>query len=64
MTYNFDPDKWYDNELILLQSKFKNDEISQKKYDKAVDVLDKKFDEMWDRLDGSYQISSNIVCKK
>jgi len=20
MTYNFDPDKWYDNELFLIQS--------------------------------------------
>ncbi len=61
MTYNFDPDKWYDNELTLLQLKFKNDEISQKKYDKAVEILDKKLEEMWKRLDGSYQISSKTT---
>ena len=29
MTYNFDPDKWYDNELFLMQSKLKNGAISQ-----------------------------------
>ncbi len=55
MTYNFDPDKWYDNELYLLQSKLKTDEITQNEYDETVEILDKKFEEMWKRLDGTYQ---------
>ena len=61
MTYNFDPDKWYDNELFLVQSKLKNDAISQDEYDEAVDILDTKLNEMWGRLDGSYQISPDIT---
>ncbi len=61
MTYNFDPDKWYDNELFLIQSKFNNNEISQNEYDKAIEILDKKLDEMWKRLDGSYLVSSTIT---
>jgi hypothetical protein len=59
MTYNFDPDKWYDNELFLIQAKLKNGEITQNEYDGAVEILDKKFEEMWERLDGTYQLNSN-----
>ncbi|MCD4743592.1 MAG: hypothetical protein K8R67_14105 [Desulfobacteraceae bacterium] len=58
MTYNFDPDKWYDNELFLVQSKFKNGELSQNEYDKAVEILYKTLEEMWKRLDGTYQIKT------
>ena len=56
MTYNFDPDKWYDNELFLIQSKLKIGEITQNEYDEAVEILDKKLEKMWQRLDGTYQI--------
>lgn len=66
MTYNFDPDKWYDNELYLIQSKLKTGKITQNEYDIAVEVLDKKLEEMWERLDGTYQIdpdnSKNMNC--
>ena len=57
MTYNFDPDKWYDDELFLIQSELKTNTISQDEYDRAIEILDKKYDDMWKRLDGSYQIS-------
>jgi hypothetical protein len=42
MTYNFDPDKWYDDELYMLKSKFKNSEITESEYEQAVESLDKK----------------------
>lgn len=32
MTYNFNPEKWYDNELFLIQSKLKSGAISQVEY--------------------------------
>jgi len=57
MTYNFDPDKWFDNELLMIQSKLKNGELSETEYDKEVELLDKKYQDMWKRLDGSYQIN-------
>ncbi len=59
MTYNFDPDKWYENELFLIQSKLKNDELINSEYDEAVENLDKKYEEMWKRLDGAYQINND-----
>lgn len=57
MTYNFDPDKWFDNELLTIQLKLKNGELSETEYDKEVELLDKKYQDMWKRLDGSYQIN-------
>jgi hypothetical protein len=56
MTYNFDPDKWYDNEIFMIQTKLKKDELTQEEYDLAVLALDQKMEEMWKRLDGSYQV--------
>ncbi|MDA3791325.1 MAG: hypothetical protein PF503_22860 [Desulfobacula sp.] len=56
MTYNFDPDKWYDNELFMMQAKLKKDELTQEEYDLAVLALDQKIEEMWKRLDGTYQV--------
>ena len=57
MTYNFDPDKWYDNELFLIQLKLKTAEITQNEFDKESEILDKKHEEIWNHLDGTYQIS-------
>ncbi|MBT3386687.1 MAG: hypothetical protein HN417_02005 [Desulfobacula sp.] len=57
MTYNFDPDKWYDNELFLIELKLKTGEITQNEFDKESEILDKKHEEIWNRLDGTYQIS-------
>jgi hypothetical protein len=56
MTYNFDPDRWYDNELAVLKARCKSGEISAREYEDAVADLDRRYDEMLDRLDGTYQI--------
>jgi hypothetical protein len=56
MTYNFDPDRWYDNELAVLKGRLRTGELDTQEYDAAVDDLDRRYDEMLERLDGSYQI--------
>jgi hypothetical protein len=56
MTYNFDPDRWYDNELAVLKERQKTGEFDAQEYEAAVADLDRRFDEMLERLDGSYQI--------
>jgi uncharacterized protein (TIGR02118 family) len=56
MTYNFDPDRWYDNELAVLKEDRRTGKLSAQEYDAAVDDLDRRYDEMMDRLDGSYLI--------
>jgi len=56
MTYNFDPDRWYDNELFVIQSKYKNGKTTKQEDDKAIEELNQKYTKMWERLDGSYQL--------
>jgi arylsulfatase A-like enzyme len=56
MTYNFDPDKWYQNERGMLDSRFKTGEINEQEYKDAVSELDRRYDEMLERLDGTYQL--------
>jgi predicted AlkP superfamily phosphohydrolase/phosphomutase len=56
MTYNFDPDRWYENELLVVRSKYKTGQITKQEYNKAVKELDRKLEDMWERLDGSYQL--------
>ena len=56
MTYNFDPDRWYDNELAALHAAREAGEITDENFQKAVEELDRKYESMWSRLDGSYQI--------
>lgn len=56
MTYNFDPEKWYERELTLLEAHLKEGKIDADAYRSALDALDRQYDEMLKRLDGSYQI--------
>lgn len=56
MTYNFDPDQWYENELLVIHSKYSAGQMTKQEYDKAAEELDRKHKMMWKRLDGSYQI--------
>ncbi len=60
MTYNFDPDRWYDNELAVLKERRRTDELNDSEYEQAVADLDRRYDEMVDRLDGSYQIPKGV----
>ncbi len=56
MTYNFDPDRWYDDERGLLDVRLKAGKISTLEYEKALSALERRYDEMLQRLDGTYQI--------
>ncbi|MDM8541632.1 hypothetical protein QUF90_11150 [Desulfococcaceae bacterium HSG9] len=61
MTYNFDPDRWYENEIAYLQDKLKSETISEKDFKKAAEKLDQRYEEMWKRLDGTYLIHGILV---
>ena len=59
MTYNFDPDRWYDYECDALDRQLYSGELDGKAYAAAIEDLDRRCDEMLDRLDGSYQLPKN-----
>ncbi len=63
MTYNFDPDRWYKNELEFIKTKYKSDKITKQEFKSALKELEKRYEEMCDRLDGTYRIQSNHKSK-
>jgi hypothetical protein len=56
MTYNFDPDRWYENELFVIQLKYQSGQMTKQEYEKSKMELDERYTKMWERLDGSYQL--------
>ena len=56
MTYNFDPDRWYKNEFEFIKTEYKSGKITEQELKSALKELEKRYEEMCDRLDGTYQI--------
>jgi hypothetical protein len=56
VTYNFNPDRWYDNERLVIDERFRSGKINAREYKDAIDDLDCRYDDMLDRLDGTYQL--------
>ena len=59
MTYNFDPDRWYENERAFLEARLNSGKMSNMAFEEALAKLDRRYADMLDRLDGSYQIPDN-----
>ena len=56
MTYNFDPDRWYEAQLRLLDHRLHLGELDDAQYQSEVDTLERRYDEMLRRLDGTYAL--------
>ncbi len=59
MTYNFDPDKWYENEFAFLENSYKSGKLTREEYEASLEELGKRYEDMWRRLDGTYRIPYN-----
>jgi hypothetical protein len=56
MTYNFDPERWYENEYSALEVLYKKGIITGIEFDKERSDLLQRYEEMLSRLDGTYQL--------
>ena len=56
MTYNFDPERWYEIRLTRLDERRNRGEIDDEEYRAEVADLEYRYEEMLRRLDGTYQI--------
>ena len=56
MTYNFDPERWYDNEYLALEALRKKGDLTGVEFEKACSDLLDRYEEMLFRLDGTYQL--------
>ena len=58
MTYNFDPDRWYENEYAALEKALQNGSMAPSAFEAAVKKLQIRQNDMWRRLDGTYCIET------
>ena len=56
MTYNFDPDRWYDNERKALDARLQNGDIGENEFQAHSEALQLRYEQMLERLDGTYRI--------
>jgi hypothetical protein len=61
MTYNFDPDRWFENEMAWLEGQRKAGKLSARAFRQEADALEKRCATMWQRLDGTYRIRADAV---
>ena len=58
MTYNFDAERWYEIQRALLGARHERGELDDKAYAEACDALEHRYEEMVERLDGSFRLPS------
>lgn len=56
MTYNFDPERWLADRLELLQVRRERGELDEAAYLEARAALERRYEELVARLDGTYRL--------
>ncbi len=56
MTYNFDPDRWYDNQRVILEHRRSKGEIDAEEFERLLALLEERYDQMQRRLDSSFEL--------
>jgi hypothetical protein len=56
VTYNFDPDRWYENQRLLLDGRRARGEIDDAAHEAELERLEARYDEMTRRLDASFDL--------
>jgi hypothetical protein len=57
MTYNFDPDRWYDIQRAALEARRAKGELGEEDYQAELDRLERRYEEMTSRLDKPFDLS-------
>ena len=56
MTYNFDPDRWYEDQRLRLDFLRRNGELTEEAYQASLADLDRRFEQMLRRLDNTFEL--------
>jgi len=57
VTYNFDPDRWYDNQRRVIDARREKGEIADADYQAELDRLEARYEQMTTRLDKPFELS-------
>jgi hypothetical protein len=56
MTYNFDPDRWYEDERVRLDMRRRSGEIGEREAEEALKEIERRYEEMLKRLDRTFDL--------
>jgi hypothetical protein len=56
VTYNFDPEKWYENERLRLDERRRAGELTDEAAVRAAEELERRYEAMLARLDGTFPV--------
>jgi hypothetical protein len=56
VTYNFDPEKWYENERLRLDRRRRAGELTDEAAARAAEELERRYEAMLARLDGTFPV--------
>jgi hypothetical protein len=56
MTYNFDPDRWYERQRRLVDARRDRGELDDAAYQAELEALEQRYDEMLRRLDKPFDL--------
>jgi hypothetical protein len=57
VTYNFDPDRWYENQRRAIDARREKGEIADAVYQAELDRLEARYEQMTTRLDKPFELS-------
>ena len=57
MTYNFDPDRWYENQRRVLEARLARGGVTDAEYQAGLSDLERRYDAMTSRLDKPFDLS-------
>lgn len=58
MTYNFDPERWLENERLRLEQLRRTGELSEEAAARAAEELERRYEAMVARLDGTFPVGT------
>ncbi len=56
MTYNFDPDRWYENQRRSLDLRREQGSLGDEAYQAELEALERRYEQMLSRLDKPFEI--------
>ena len=56
MTYNFDPERWLEAHRAILEGRRDRGDLGDAEFEAALLDLDRRYEEIIARLDGTYEI--------
>jgi hypothetical protein len=56
MTYNFDPDRWFENQRRVLDLRLERGEIDEALHQSELSALEERYDQLLARLDKPFEL--------